>query len=184
MGLVYRTNIQEFLILCSRKKTRGCQGPSTWGLIFDWSVRTFNTGLNFWLVDAGSPASFLNTKSLWLKRTLLNSKSLWIIRTLLKLIQDIYTSYRYNERQLIHVTVVRRVRPRAIGACHCEGHRRRKRPLLLNNHYYLFQNVYNDKTNYYIFCLSWGFLRAFEPDHPGTVNQWTNENVCLIFVCL
>ena len=38
-----------------------------------------------------------------------------------------YTSYRYNERKLINVTAVRRVRPRAIGACHFEGHRRRKR---------------------------------------------------------
>ena len=38
-----------------------------------------------------------------------------------------YTSYRYNERKLINVTVVRRVRPRAIGACRFEGHRRRKR---------------------------------------------------------
>ena len=31
-------------------------------------------------------------------------------------------SCRYNERQLIDVTVVRRVRPRAIGPCDCEGH--------------------------------------------------------------
>ena len=38
-----------------------------------------------------------------------------------------YGSCRYNERQLIHVTVVRRVRPRAERWCDCEGHRRWKR---------------------------------------------------------
>ena len=38
-----------------------------------------------------------------------------------------YSSCRYNERQLIHVTVVRRVRPRAERWCDCEGHRRWKR---------------------------------------------------------
>ena len=40
-----------------------------------------------------------------------------------------YSSCRYNERQLIHVTVVRRVRPRAERwtRCDCEGHRRWKR---------------------------------------------------------
>ena len=38
-----------------------------------------------------------------------------------------YSSCRYNERQLIEVTVVRRVRPRAERWCDCEGHRRRKR---------------------------------------------------------
>ena len=35
-----------------------------------------------------------------------------------------YCSCRYNERQLIHVTVVRRVRPRAERWCDCEGQRR------------------------------------------------------------
>ena len=35
-----------------------------------------------------------------------------------------YSSCRYNERQLIDVTVVRRVRPRAERWCDCEGHRR------------------------------------------------------------
>ena len=35
----------------------------------------------------------------------------------------------------------------------------------------VYGNVYNDKTNYYIFCLSWGFFRALEPVYPGTVNQ-------------
>ena len=38
-----------------------------------------------------------------------------------------YSSCRYNERQLIDVTVVRRVRPRAERWCDCEGHRRCKR---------------------------------------------------------
>ena len=38
-----------------------------------------------------------------------------------------YSSCRYNERQLIDVTVVRRVRPRAERSCDCEGHRRWKR---------------------------------------------------------
>ena len=38
-----------------------------------------------------------------------------------------YSSCRYNERQLIEVTVVRRVRPRAERWCDCEGHRRWKR---------------------------------------------------------
>ena len=38
-----------------------------------------------------------------------------------------YSSYRYNERQRIYVTVVRRVRPRAERWCDCEGHRRWKR---------------------------------------------------------
>ena len=38
-----------------------------------------------------------------------------------------YSSCRYNERQLIDVTVVRRVRPRAERWCDCEGHRRWKR---------------------------------------------------------
>ena len=38
-----------------------------------------------------------------------------------------YSSCRYNERQLIHVTVVRRVRPRAERWCDCKGHRRWKR---------------------------------------------------------
>ena len=28
----------------------------------------------------------------------------------------------------------------------------------------------------------WELLRALEPVHPGTVNQWTNENV--LFVCV
>ena len=37
-----------------------------------------------------------------------------------------YSSCRYNERQLIDVTVVRRVRPRE-RSCDCEGHRRWKR---------------------------------------------------------
>ena len=37
------------------------------------------------------------------------------------------SSCRYNERQLIEVTVVRRVRPRAERWCDCEGHRRWKR---------------------------------------------------------
>ena len=35
-----------------------------------------------------------------------------------------YSSCRYNERQLIDVTVVRRARPRAECWCDCEGHRR------------------------------------------------------------
>ena len=35
-----------------------------------------------------------------------------------------YSSCRYNDRQLIDVTVVRRVRPRAERWCDCEGHRR------------------------------------------------------------
>ena len=35
-----------------------------------------------------------------------------------------YRICRYNERQLIDVTVVRRVRPRAERRCDCEGHRR------------------------------------------------------------
>ena len=39
----------------------------------------------------------------------------------------IYSSCRCDERQLIHVTVVRRVRPRAERRCDCEGHRRCKR---------------------------------------------------------
>ena len=46
-----------------------------------------------------------------------------------------YSSCRYNERQLIDVTVVRRVRPRAERWCDCEGHRRWKgvgRTLLCN----------------------------------------------------
>ena len=38
-----------------------------------------------------------------------------------------YSSCRYNERQLVDVTVVRRVRPRAECSCDCEGHRRWKR---------------------------------------------------------
>ena len=38
-----------------------------------------------------------------------------------------YSSCRYNERQLIDVTVVRLVRPRAERWCDCEGHRRWKR---------------------------------------------------------
>ena len=38
-----------------------------------------------------------------------------------------YSSCRYNERQMIDVTVVRRVRPRAERWCDCEGHRRWKR---------------------------------------------------------
>ena len=38
-----------------------------------------------------------------------------------------YSSCRYYERQLIDVTVVRRVRPRAERWCDCEGHRRWKR---------------------------------------------------------
>ena len=38
-----------------------------------------------------------------------------------------YSSCRYNERQLIDITVVRRVRPRAKRWCDCEGHRRWKR---------------------------------------------------------
>ena len=38
-----------------------------------------------------------------------------------------YSSCRYNERQLIDVTVVRRVRPLAERWCDCEGHRRWKR---------------------------------------------------------
>ena len=38
-----------------------------------------------------------------------------------------YSSCRYNERQLIYVTVVRRVRPQAERSCDCEGHRRWKR---------------------------------------------------------
>ena len=38
-----------------------------------------------------------------------------------------YSSGRYNERQLIDITVVRRVRPRAERRCDCEGHRRWKR---------------------------------------------------------
>ena len=38
-----------------------------------------------------------------------------------------YSSCRYNERQLIEVTVVRRVRPRTERGCDCEGHRRWKR---------------------------------------------------------
>ena len=38
-----------------------------------------------------------------------------------------YSSCRYNERQLIGVTVVRRVRPRAERWCDCAGHRRWKR---------------------------------------------------------
>ena len=38
-----------------------------------------------------------------------------------------YSSCRYNERQLIDVTVVRRVRPRAECSCDIEGHRRWKR---------------------------------------------------------
>ena len=38
-----------------------------------------------------------------------------------------YSSCRQNERQLIDVTVVRRVRPRAERWCDCEGHRRWKR---------------------------------------------------------
>ena len=37
------------------------------------------------------------------------------------------SSCRYNERQLIDVTVVRRVRPRAERSCDCEGQRRWKR---------------------------------------------------------
>ena len=37
------------------------------------------------------------------------------------------SSRRYNERQLIEVTVVIRVRPRAERWCDCEGHRRWKR---------------------------------------------------------
>ena len=37
-----------------------------------------------------------------------------------------YSSCRYNKRQLIEVTVVRRVRPRAGRWCDCEGHRRWK----------------------------------------------------------
>ena len=38
-----------------------------------------------------------------------------------------YSSCRYNERQLIDVTAVRRVRPRAERSCACERHRRWKR---------------------------------------------------------
>ena len=38
-----------------------------------------------------------------------------------------HSSCRYNEQQLIDVTVVRRVRPRAERSCDCEGHRRWKR---------------------------------------------------------
>ena len=38
-----------------------------------------------------------------------------------------YSTCRYHERQLIDVTVVRRVRPRAERWCDCEGHRRWKR---------------------------------------------------------
>ena len=39
------------------------------------------------------------------------------------------------------------------------------------------------QTNIFIGQLDgWELLRALEPVHPGTVNQWTNENV--LFVCV
>ena len=40
-----------------------------------------------------------------------------------------YSSCRYNERQLIDVTVVRRVRLRAGRWCDCEGTARRREPV-------------------------------------------------------
>ena len=49
------------------------------------------------------------------------------VREHIKVIRYNCSSCRYNERQLIHVTVVRRVRPRAERWCDCKGHRRWKR---------------------------------------------------------
>ena len=54
-------------------------------------------------------------------------RSIWTLLLLLPRSIIRYSSFRYNERQLIDITAVRRVRPRAERWCDCEGHRRWKR---------------------------------------------------------